>query len=318
MLTCSSRLFTDPCLAYPIHDLNLSFSDYVLECQKLIAQTRMDIGSSQGSSIIHANSPFELHPPGNARPYGALLIHGLFDSPFIMKDIGLQLQRQNIPVKAILLPGHGTVPGALLHVDYREWLQAVRYGITSLRKEVEKLWLVGFSTGALLALYEAIRQPASIAGLILLAPPLKIRSLFSGIAGWHSWISRYWPRTAWLHQDSQETADYARYFSIPFNAVHQVNQLIKATQQAGTLRLPVMLVISENDMTVCSRASLAWFRQQSHPGNRLLVYSDVSHTAIPIAPDNLHYGQGQYQRVGFNPDFFSLMQSMQNFIDSLM
>jgi len=125
-----SALYQDPGLKYPIYDLNLSFADYILQCKDLIRKTRRDLANSPDpEKIIEDNSPFELIPKsaGNKKiRYGALLIHGLLDSPFVMRDIGAELQEQGLLVRSILLPGHGTVPGALLNVTYEDWLQALR------------------------------------------------------------------------------------------------------------------------------------------------------------------------------------------------
>src|SRR5438552_16089884 len=105
------------------------------------------------------------------------MVHGLFDCPFVMRDVGEHLQKQNLLVRSHLLPGHGTVPGALLNVSYQDWINAANYAITNLSKDVEKIFLVGFSTGASLMLYHALQQSnKNIAGLILLAPAIQLYS----------------------------------------------------------------------------------------------------------------------------------------------
>ena len=161
------ELFQDPHIDYPIDNLDLHFTDYIHLTKKTIAEHRVDLHQYR-ELIIEANSPFELRPTNpivstqtpTKMKYGALLIHGLLDSPFIMKDAGLHLQSQGLLVRSILLPGHGTVPGSLLNVKYEDWLQAVRYGIASLAKDVEHIFLVGFSTGASLSIYISARSVA--------------------------------------------------------------------------------------------------------------------------------------------------------------
>jgi len=373
------KLFIDPQTKYPIYDLNLSFTDYIAQCKALITRYRLDLNTANAEQIIAANSPFELRPTQPAK-YGALLIHGLFDSPFLMRDIGLKLQAQGILARAILLPGHGTIPGSLLHVDYRQWLQTVRYGITTLAKEVDTLFLVGFSTGASLALYHTLQDSAKIAGVILLSPALKICSILAGITNWHKALSWAWPRAAWLHQDKDEMLDYAKYRSVPFNAVYQVYRLIQAINKAEPAKFPLLFALSQDDNTVCSRSSLHYFQHQTHPKNQLLLYSNdattyidpritlrhatypklhinhFSHLALPISPQNSHYGekgdyrfashvtednatiygefsqsqinlnewlfklkltQHHYQRLSFNPDFDFLMRNIMQFMQGV-
>ncbi len=269
--------------------------------------------------IVETNSPFELQPQRPSADgkikYGALLIHGLFDSPFVMKDIGLFLQSQGILTRAILLPGHGTVPGSLLNIDYQAWLQAVNYGIATLEKDVDHIFLVGFSTGASLSLYHTLKNP-KIAGLLLTSPAIKIRSAIDFTTNWYRCISWAFERAKWFR--ITEENDYARYQSIPFNAAYQVYRLTKEiTSISKTKRLncPVFMVISEDDKTVSSSASIEYFQQHAHSKSRLVLYDNkptkwedprlivrrsaypelkivsFSHTCIPVATTNPHYGK---------------------------
>ncbi len=311
-------LFTDPNIEYPINNPELSFTDYITACKTLIAKHRLDLNSPKAERIINANAPFELRPQQAAK-CGALLIHGLLDSPFTMQEIGLQLQAQGLLTRAILLPGHGTVPGALLKTDYHQWLQTVQYGISTFANEVDTLFLVGYSTGASLALYHTLQNSSNIAGIILLSPAIQIASVFAGIANGYKTLSWAWPRAAWLHQDPNEMLDYAKYLSLPFNAVYQVYRLTQQIKKTKTSQVPLLFALSKNDNTVCSRASIRYFKQQLHPKNHLLLYSnepnlcvdpritqrhasypllrirDFSHLTLPFSPQNPHYGQrGDY------------------------
>jgi esterase/lipase len=321
----SSALYLDPHIKYPINDLNLSFADYIQQCKTIIRNHRQDFEDAPDpEQIIEANSPFELIPKTDNTQkirYGALLIHGLLDSPFVMRDIGAQLQEQGMLVRAILLPGHGTVPGALLNVTCEEWLQAMRYGIASLSKEVDHLFLVGFSTGASLSLYHALEhQPNSVIGLILLAPAIKIYTDLAAITNWHRAISWAIPRAQWVHKTAEN--DYTKYQSMCFNAAYQVYRLTQKIHSLETetpLAYPLLACISQEDKTVSSQATLEYFQAHTGADSELIVYTnhpdtfhdarilprpaaypkwnikDVSHVSLPIAPNNSRYGlHGDY------------------------
>lgn len=323
MFDKSSPLFKDPQVDHPIHDPNLPFADYIQKTRAIIEQTRVDLNNNLNAErIIEANSPFELypdHPTGNQKiKYGALLIHGLFDSPIIMRDIGEFLKTQGILARGILLPGHGTVPGALLNIDYHDWLQAVHYGIETLAREVDHIFLVGYSTGASLAIYHAKKDPR-IAGLILTSPAFKIRSSIDFTANWHRIISWAWERAKWVHIGKDN--DYAKYQSFAFNAVYQVYRLTKEIKKmnSGNLKCPMLMALSQDDKTVSPYASLKYFKNLTNIKNRLILYGNQAsyandarilrrgtaypelhinsfcHVSIPIAPTNPHYGaSGDY------------------------
>jgi hypothetical protein len=59
------------------------------------------------------NRSFDLRPTDDAVG-AALLLHGLSDSPYSMRSIGLHLARRGYHVVGLRLPGHGTAPAGLL------------------------------------------------------------------------------------------------------------------------------------------------------------------------------------------------------------
>src|SRR5437016_3635977 len=97
-------LFQDPKIQYPIYDLDLNFDDYIKQSRAIIATNRQHIDKYK-EIVINANTPYELKPSQTAKN-GVLLIHGLLDSPFIMRDIGERLQSKGLLVRSIMLPGH--------------------------------------------------------------------------------------------------------------------------------------------------------------------------------------------------------------------
>src|SRR5688572_13718977 len=106
------------------HGGNGSFRDYLQHMENVIKTGRLDLTSENTNKIVTANCPYEWRPEQKTKQ-GALLLHGLYDSCFSMKDVGHHLLSKNFLVRSVLLPGHGTVPGDLLNVDYREWIKTI-------------------------------------------------------------------------------------------------------------------------------------------------------------------------------------------------
>jgi esterase/lipase len=230
------------------------------------------------------------------------------------------LQAQGILSRSILLPGHGTNPSDLLLVNHEEWIAEVAYGIESLKKQAEQIFLIGFSTGAALSLYHAL-ESSNIAGLILIAPAIKIKAPVDALLDWHYWIKSFSQNPEWICKEHE--IDYVKYRSIPYNAVRQVNALIKRIKSlypVGKLKLPMLMIASREDETICSDTAIRFFTQFHHPHSQLLLYSSInrpytdkriisrgstysalgikhfSHVSLPFAPHNQHYGQeGDYK-----------------------
>lgn len=300
---------------------HLEFKDYIAGMQKIITQSRVDLTPDKKSVIVSANSPFIMEPPAGIKPKaGILLIHGLFDSPFYLRDAGEYFASQGYLVKAILLPGHGTVPGDLLEIHYSEWIKAVNYGIKSLAQDVAEIYLLGYSLGGILALQQILMgdQTNSIKGLILLAPAIKPKSHIKNFLVKHhrifSWVH---PLAKWFQLRPRD--NFAKYNSYSFNAGYQACDLINQVQKAlrtTSISIPLFIVMSSEDETVCNKAIITFFKRQPNKKNELLIYSkegssphitdariiikssvypefrivDFSHSCLTISPQNPYLG----------------------------
>ncbi len=309
---------------YPSLDSSQPFATYVDQCRAMIAKRRVDLAqhSVDAKIIIDANSPFESFPlqPTNRMRYGALLIHGLFDCPFSLRDIGSRLQKNGIVSRAILLPGHGTTPSDLLSITYQDWIQALRYGIASLKNDVDKLFIIGYSTGATLAVYEALHN-TELAGLILLAPAIRIKAPLDIILGWDPLVKWMSNNRKWVHHEDE--IDYAKYRSIALNPITELNRLtevINDLHHQHPLQCPMIMIVSREDEVISSHIAIDFFSYYKNPRSKLLLYTPYahrypdnrivtrqtdypdlhiqhfSHVALPFHPDNFHYGQhGDYR-----------------------
>ncbi len=310
---------------YPLPDKRMPFRDYITLCRAIIKQRRTDLHGGNAGRIIDANSPFEfmpIHPIRSSEriKYGVLLLHGLLDCPFTSRDLADHLQANGILCRSILLPGHGTRPSDLLGIRYQDWLSALRYGIESLSKEVDHIYLAGYSTGASLCAHEAM-QGSPIEGLILLAPAIRIKVPINIIVGWHylkKWL--HINHNEWIYR--QKEIDYTKYLSIPFNAVNQVSLLsdtLRLEHATHSITCPMFMVLTREDETVSSAKAIEYFSRFQHPESKLLLYAsndkpqsdkrimtrisampelkirNFSHVSLPYQPDNMHYGkQGDY------------------------
>ncbi|MCP3680165.1 MAG: alpha/beta fold hydrolase [Gammaproteobacteria bacterium] len=301
------------------HPAPPTFADYQQRCHQMIHHVRNLNHYCPQADYIDQVAPYQLGPADSNR--AILLIHGLLETPFLLRDIGEHFAAQGYLVRAILLPGHATSPGDLLNIERQAWQQACDYAIRDLCQNVDELYLCGYSTGALLALLAA-HQPLydKIKGLLLFAPAIKIAHYPPHLANLIRLGARLIPRLRWLN--CQQENDFARYRSLPINAAQQVYQLsheLATVNRKKKLDLPVFMTATTNDRVVSCRSSINFFQQQPHEKNRLLLYSaktlnlnnekiitvdsrhpeqnivHFSHICLSVAPENRHYGQqGDY------------------------
>lgn len=126
----------------------------------------------------------------------ALLLHGLTDSPYSLRQVGEILHQQGFYVLGLRLPGHGTIPNALTSADYQDWMAVTRMGVEHVKAKIGNrgpFFLVGYSNGGALAVKYTLEAAensrlAMPDRLILFSPAIGITP-FSVFAGWHKVLS---------------------------------------------------------------------------------------------------------------------------------
>jgi esterase/lipase len=316
----------------------LPFADYVSRSRDMIRKTHAAANAAELDKIVDGNAPFELKPSascpsGHGKPYrrGVLLTHGLTDSPYFMRYLGSFFQENCFRVMAILLPGHGTQPGDLLDVSWREWAKAEAFGTDRLADEVDEVYLAGFSTGGALSVYQSLND-TRVRGLFLFSPALKISAL-GALANLHKIYSWAIPSAKWL--DVMPDKDIYKYESFPKNAAAQIyglTQAVSSRLQEHAVNIPVFAAASQDDTTVFTSATIDFMAHTLSPSSKLVLYStDVrntppgfpaeklemvnsvvpeqkilssAHTAILVPPEDRHYGvAGDYSNcLHYYPD----------------
>lgn len=296
----------------------MPFADYVQRTREMLwAQHE---GKNDQERLAAGNAPFELLPTGEQVAgvhktwrRGVLLVHGLSDSPYHMRHLAAFFQRNGFRVMSVLLPGHGTRPGDLLHMHRREWIKTVAYGANCLAQEVDELYLGGFSAGAALSVLQASHDER-VRGLFLFSPAFEItaRAKWANLHKLYSWL---YPKAAWVSR--MQDRDLYKYESFCKNAAAQMYALTQALSRRD-VDIPVFAVASADDVTVNSAATLDFMQRAVHPCSRLVWYSaerpeqakvewvdsaepekrilSSAHTAIVIPPEDGYYGvDGEYR-----------------------
>ncbi len=163
-----------------------------------------------------------------------LMVHGLSDSPYSVRSIALEVQRHGYSVIALRLPGHGTIPGALDEVDWRDWVAAVKLAAEAARTSHPDLpfYYLGYSTGAPLGLHWALSRLAEGASptelprrMFFLSPALGISPLarFANLQRTISHLS-YFRKSRWASVLPE--FDPVKYQSFAKNGARQLATLL--------------------------------------------------------------------------------------------
>jgi len=240
------------------------------------------------------NRSFALDPVGP--PRGAVvLLHGLTDTPYSVRRIAQRYAEDGYVAVAIRLPGHGTVPAGLTHIEWEQWVAATRLAVREARQRVGPsvpLHIIGYSNGGALAMKYALDAMADKTldrpdRIVLISPMIGITSMarFAGVVGWPAVFPAF-AKAAWLGIVPEFNP--FKYNSFPVNAARQSSLMARALQQriavyAREGRMaelpPVLTFQSVVDFTVSTRAIVdALYANLPANGSELVLF-DLNRSA---------------------------------------
>ena len=235
------------------------------------------------------NRTFELLPEGEPRG-GALLIHGLSDSPYSVKADAEELQRLGYYALVLRMPGHGTVPGDLTKARWEDWRAAVRLGARHVRQKIgtgKSFVLAGYSNGGALSVQYGLDSSAPGSTLpkpdrIILFSPMIGVSPFAVLARVVAWIGAipYFEQSRWT--DIQPEYIPFKYNSFPAFAGQQTAVLtrriargVREAADSGAIAQmpPILAFVSLVDSTVITWATIdRLFAYLPENGSELVLY----------------------------------------------
>jgi len=251
-------------------------------------------GSTQDPRQFQANwnRTVEL-VPDNIRG-GVLLLHGLTDSPYSLRRVAELFQAKGFYVLALRLPGHGTIPGALTNVSWRDWVAASRIGARHVRERIGAslpFVVAGYSNGGGLSVKYALDALADASlpspdALLLFSPEIGIAPI-AAISNSDKLLSfvPYFSQFKWLSIEPEY--DPYKYNSFPKNAAQEAWRVTDAVQNgieesrtAGRFVgfPPTLTFLSWVDATVDTPATIARLYDRLQNDLSELVIFDVNRT----------------------------------------
>lgn len=213
------------------------------------------------------NRTYEL--PVETPAGGALLLHGMSDSPYSLWAIAESLNEAGYHVVNLRLPGHGTAPVALTRATWQDFAAAVELAMQHLGTLVgdSPVHIVGFSNGAPLAVnyaLDALQDDAKTApaSLILIAPAIGVTGA-AALAAPKASVGRVPGFGGLQYTQILPAFDPFRYGSFPTNGATQTHRITRRIADGvsklerdglGATMPPILVIKSSVDATVSNDA----------------------------------------------------------------
>ena len=177
-------------------------------------------------------------------------------TPAEMLSLGEKFKKLEFNVIGVRLKGHGTSPWDLRDRDWKDWSASVKRGFDILSAYSSKIHVIGFSTGGLLALHQAIEYPDDkLASVISVTAPIEFISKqmkFVPLLHHANKLVR-WVSSEGLipfRPNDSEHPDI-NYAHIPIRALYQLQKLIKhLIESPAPISCPVTLFQADQDPVV--------------------------------------------------------------------
>ena len=126
---------------------------------------------------------------------GILLVHGYLSVPAEMEEMARYFNNLGFKTYSARLKGHGTAPINLEDVVWQDWYSSLNCGYAALKLICDKVFIIGFSTGALLALMASFEKYKPVDGIICINPALKLRDIRAkfaqGVNIWNDLLEKF-------------------------------------------------------------------------------------------------------------------------------
>jgi len=198
--------------------------------------------------------PFLLKPD-NFNHECVVLIHGLLSSPMEMRSLANKLVKKGFLVIGVRLKGHGTSPWDLLGRSWQDWQQSIERSIAIAQNYSNKIHLVGFSTGSLLALNLTADQPDSFCSTTACSPPIYLKDplvkFVKFINGLNFILNKISANMGFLFKQNSPEHPHINYSYIPIAATYELLKLTANTRKKlNNIDSPVLLLQADNDPVV--------------------------------------------------------------------
>ena len=238
------------------------------------------------------NRSYEM--PVEAPRAGVLLLHGMSDSPYSLRNMADRLHESGAYVLGLRIPGHGTAPSGLVEVTWQDMDAAVRIAMRHLeaRSDGQPLYIVGYSNGAALAVnytLETLDDAAMprISRLALISPEIGIARV-GALAVWQARLGHLLGLEKLAWNDIALEYDPFKYGSFAVNAGDVVwrltneiqTRITRLTERGKISGFPPTLAFSSViDATVLAPKLIENLYNRLPAGGHELVLFDINRVA---------------------------------------
>ena len=241
-----------------------------------------DIGTTNYFQNINSNSC-------------VIVVHGFSSAPKEMQNLALFLNENNFNVITPRLSGHGTVPEDLKTKTWQDWYKSVSRSITIASLQYKKVYIVGFSTGGLLALLSTKKQYKEFVSLVCINAALhlndlRIKTLLPAISFWNDIVKVFIEnKYAKEYIDNFPENPQINYNKHYVSSIEQLSLLMdKIKKNLHKIKKPILIIQGKDDPVVNPSSAHEIYEKIESRFKKLKMINSSKHVIVNENTDGLY------------------------------
>ncbi len=206
---------------------------------------------------------------------GCLIIHGFSGGVYEVEPLAGYLAKEGFETVCPELKGHTGRRRDIAFVSYKDWIASAEEELVKLKSECEKIAMIGFSMGGLIAVNLALKHKPDV--LVTLSMPI------------FHWDFSIIARNILEDFKAREASNLRRYVkssTIPVTALLNFKALLQRTKgRLKDISTPIFIAQGLKDDTVQARSAEYIYRYTGSEIKELKYYNDSEHL-ICHGPDS--------------------------------
>lgn len=216
-----------------------------------------------------------------------ICVHGFSSTPKEMEQLGLYLNQNNLNVSIIRLAGHGTCPEDLKIKKWEDWYKSLCTEITIASLQYKKIYIVGFSTGGLLALQSTKKCFEGFEGIVCINAALnlndiRMKTLLPAVSFWNDLVHAF-NEDKYAYDYINNNAEnpeinYDRYY---IESIKQLSLLMNKTKKRlEKNKKPTLIIQGKEDPVVNPSSAYEIYENIKSENKKLEIVEASNHVIV--------------------------------------
>lgn len=215
----------------------------------------------------------------------AIVIHGFSGSPYDLHILAEHFAESGLDVEVPLLAGHGADFNSLMKSEQEDWIKSVESVLVANMDKYNKIFLVGYSFGANIAIHLSLKYSQIVNGIVALGAfiykrkellgrlLLPLAKLFPNFSYTKTWLS---------DEEKQIYPEIGRHVKLPMGSLNKIANFLDnyTKKEISQVTVPVLVIHSRDDEVSHPRGSEYLFNHLTVADKSLFVLNKHDHNPV--------------------------------------